>query len=167
MFEHGGVSAPGGRDRQIHLTMSVEIPRPAEVVWPYLVDWERLGRWMSEARDFEVTGDRREGVGTEATATITMLGVTTRDRVRVSRWEPPAILEIQHLGRVRGTGYMELSPTDRGCRLFWRESLLPPFGRLGRLAFRFFRRAFANRFSYDLQLLRDLIERETSGGREP
>jgi len=164
MFEHGGVSAPGGRDKQVHVATSVEIARPAEVIWPYLVNWEGLARWMSEARDFEVVGGQREGVGTEAMATISMFGFTTRDRVRVSRWDPPSILEIEHLGKVKGTGYMELSPTERGTRLFWRESLRPPLGKLGRMAFRLFRRGFANRFGYDLGLLRDLVERETSGG---
>lgn len=158
----GGLTAPaGGNDRQVHMTMAVDIGRAPEVVWPYLVDWEGLARWMSEARNFQVISAQREGVGVEAMATISMFGFTTRDRVRVSRWDPPSILEIEHLGRVRGTGYMELSPTDEGSRLFWRESLLPPFGRAGRIAFRLFRRGFVNRFRYDLDLLKKLVERET------
>jgi hypothetical protein len=114
---------------------------------------------MKEARDFTVVSDRREGVGVEATATIRILGITTRDRIRVTRWEPPTILEIAHLGWVRGTGYMELAPTEEGSHLFWRESLQPPWGIAGRLGMRMLRPSMRRIFQRDLGLLRDLVER--------
>ena len=141
------------------LGMDIEVGRPPERVWTYLVDWERLDRWMLEARDFTLIGDRREGVGVEAEATIRMAGITTRDRIRVSRWEPPAVLEIQHLGWVKGSGYMELSPTERGTHLFWRETLVPPWGILGRIGIRLFRRAIHRTFLRDLAVLAELVRK--------
>lgn len=143
-------------------TMEVEIARPPEAIWPYLVDWERLDRWMEEARDFRVLGDRREGVGVEAEATIAILGITTRDLVRVIRWEPPAVLEIEHLGWVRGRGLMELGVTAGGSHLFWRETLQPPLGPIGRLGMRLLSPVLHRTFRRDLAALRDLVERETS-----
>ncbi|MDQ4005793.1 MAG: SRPBCC family protein [Actinomycetota bacterium] len=144
----------------IYIVTTVDITRPPAEVWPYLVDWERLGRWMREARDFTVVGDRREGVGVEATATIRIAGITTRDRIRVTRWEPPSVLEIAHLGWVGGSGYQELSPTDDGSHLFWRETLQPPWGVIGRIGIRMFAPVMRRIFQRDLELLRELVQRE-------
>jgi uncharacterized protein YndB with AHSA1/START domain len=144
----------------LHITTEVDLARPIEVVWPHLVDWERLDRWMREARDFRVVSEHREGIGVEATATIRILGITTRDRIRVTRWAPPSVLEIAHLGWVSGTGYMELSPTDLGSHLFWRESLEPPWGFAGRIGMRTMAPVMRRIFQRDLELLKDLVERE-------
>jgi hypothetical protein len=139
----------------------VEIDAVAEDIWPYLVDWENLDRWMREAGDFRLTGGLREGVGVEAEATVRIAGLATRDRIRVIRWEPPSILEIEHLGWVRGFGYLELSPLQpRGTHVFWREQLIPPWGLLGRLGMRLFRRRMGRTFGQDLVTLRDIVEEE-------
>jgi uncharacterized protein YndB with AHSA1/START domain len=147
--------------RHVTLTTSIRIGRPPEVVWPYLVDWERLNRWMLEARDFRLTGTQREGVGVEAEATVRIAGITTHDPIRVTRWEPPSILEMDHLGWVKGTGYMELTPEDRGSKLFWREDLVPPWGWLGVTGMRLVAPLMRRVFVRDLRVLRDLVEEGT------
>ncbi len=139
----------------------VDIPRPPHVVWPFLVDWERLDRWMKEARDFRVTGPQRAGVGVEAEATVRIAGITTRDRIRVTRWEPPEVLELAHLGWVNGTGTMRLSPFAEGTHLWWREELTPPWGPLGWMGMTIFGPVIRRTFRRDLQLLRTLVARET------
>jgi uncharacterized protein YndB with AHSA1/START domain len=146
------------KSESIDVVASTEIRRPAETVWPYLVDWERLDQWMREASEFRVTSEAREGVGVEAEATVRIAGISTRDRIRVTRWEPPWILEIAHLGWVTGTGYMELSPAEVGCRLFWREQLVPPWGPVGRLGMRMLRPLMRREFRRDLDELRELVE---------
>lgn len=150
-----------GQWRNVDIAVSEVLPRRAQVVWPYLVDWERLDRWMLEARDFRVLGDRREGVGVEAEATVDLLGIRTRDVVRVTRWEPPWVLELEHLGWVKGRGYMELSPVRGGTRLFWRESFVPPWGALGAVGMRMFAPLLRWAFRRDLMALRLLIQDET------
>ncbi|HEV3475777.1 MAG TPA: SRPBCC family protein [Actinomycetota bacterium] len=135
----------------------IDIRRPAEAVWPYLVDWEGLPRWMHDARDVRVTGTR-EGVGAEAMATIRIGGITTTDPIRVTRWDPPAILEIEHRGWVKGSGYMELSPTEDGCQLFWREELRPPWGVLGRIGLVLYRPILKRTFQKDIERLKRLAE---------
>ncbi|HEV8572676.1 MAG TPA: SRPBCC family protein [Actinomycetota bacterium] len=141
--------------------MSIDIAREPGVVWPYLVDWERLNQWMLEARAFRVTGTRREGVGVEAEATVRIAGITTRDPIRVTRWEPPSVLELEHHGWVKGTGYMELTPEDRGTSLFWRESLKPPWGWLGAIGMRLVAPLMHRAFQRDLRVLREVVEAET------
>ena len=141
----------------VTIVTEIDLPRPPAKVWPHLVDWERLDRWMAEASDFVVLGDRREGVGVEAEATVRIGGIRTRDRIRVTRWEPPTILEMDHLGWVRGRGYMELNPSEAGTHLFWREELSPPLGALGRLGLRIYTPLLRRVFRRDLRLLRDVV----------
>jgi polyketide cyclase/dehydrase/lipid transport protein len=143
----------------VYVLTNVDIRRPPEAVWPFLVAWEELPRWMEEMREVRLIGAIREGVGVEAEAIVRIGGITTRDRIRVTRWEPPVVLELVHLGWVSGTGYMELSPTEEGSRLFWREALDPPWGPLGRLGMRCYRPLMRRVFRRDLERLRDLVER--------
>jgi uncharacterized protein YndB with AHSA1/START domain len=140
---------------------TVDIPQPPHVVWPFLVDWERLDRWMKEARDFQVVGAQRSGVGVEAEATVRIAGFTTRDRIRVTRWQPPEVLELAHLGWVKGTGSMRLSPTAQGSHLWWREELVPPWGPLGWLGMKLVGPVIGRTFRRDLELLRTLVDRES------
>lgn len=148
-----------GRSKTVSIVTSISIARAPAVVWPYLVDWERLGEWMREASDIRVTGGLREGVGVEAEATIGIAGIRTRDPIRVTRWEPPSVLEIAHLGWVKGTGYMELSPSEAGTDLFWREEYRPPWGPLGRIGMRLLRPVMRRVFQRDLRALKELVER--------
>jgi uncharacterized protein YndB with AHSA1/START domain len=142
----------------VSFAQSIEIDRPPPSVWPYLVDWERLDRWMEEARAFRVVGERREGVGVEAEATVRIAGITTRDRVRVTVWDPPRVLELAHLGWVGGRGRMELTPTASGSRLSWREDLTPPWSVLGWLGMRATAPLMRRIFARDLARLRELVE---------
>ena len=149
-----------GTTRDVVIPLRIVIAAPAERIWRYLVDWERLDRWMHEASDFEVVSAQREGVGVEAEATVRLAGFRTRDRIRVTRWEPPSILEIAHLGWVRGEGYMELSPTEDGTELFWRERLIPPWGVIGWIGLRIFKPLMRRQFAGDLRSLKRLVEGE-------
>jgi uncharacterized membrane protein len=142
----------------VELEMSIGIRAPAEEVWPYLVDWENLGRWMTEARGLEVTSPHREGLGVTAQATITIAGISTTDPVRVTRWEPPSVLEIEHLGWVSGSGLMQCVPEWSGTRLLWRETLNPPLWLFGAVGMRLFKPIMRRTFEHDLALLKDLVE---------
>jgi carbon monoxide dehydrogenase subunit G len=140
------------------------LPGPAEVVWELITDWEHQGDWMLEASDFEVVGDRRTGVGVEAKATVRIGPFRTRDRVRVSMWEPPRILVIEHLGWVKGAGEIQMVPIREGTRLRWRETLFAPrlLGPFGRLGLRLFAPKMKAIFQRDLRVLRSLVRLRAS-----
>ncbi|HMC08471.1 MAG TPA: SRPBCC family protein [Actinomycetota bacterium] len=146
--------------RAVDIETNVALAAPPEAVWPYLVDWERLGLWMEEASNFRVITSQREGVGVEARATVRIGGITTVDTIRVSRWEPPEWLEIQHMGWVKGSGLMHCRPTVGGSYLWWRERLLPPWGWIGWLGVRVLRPLMRRTFQRDLALLKELVEGE-------
>jgi carbon monoxide dehydrogenase subunit G len=130
---------------------------PPAVVWALITDWERQDDWMLEASDFTVTSSEREGVGVEAEATIGIGGIRTRDRVRVSGWEPNRRLAIEHRGWVTGHGEIVLTqlPGDR-THIRWREELEPPLGLAGALGMTGFRPLMKRIFRRDLRVLATL-----------
>lgn len=158
MRRPGAGRAPRGA---ITVATRIEIDAPPNEIWPLLVDWERLDRWMLEASDIVVVGPRREGVGVEAEATVRIAGITTRDRIRVTTWEPHATLVIAHLGWVEGTGRLELRPVPNGTELRWEERYDPPWGVLGYLGMLALRPLMRRVFERDLRALKRLAE---SGG---
>jgi len=146
------------RRRLIVLQVTVQIKAPPEQVWPYLVDWERLPKWMVEARSVRVTSAQREGVGVRAEAVIKMGGIKTTDPVEVCEWDPPEHLGIEHLGWVKGRGDMECRPKNGGTQVIWDEVLISPFGWLGQVGLRMFKPLMRATFQRDLGLLKALIE---------
>ena len=141
----------------VALEMETTVPAPPEVVWRLITDWERQGDWMLEASDFVVTSPHREGVGVEAEATIKIAGIKTRDKVRVTGWDPPRRLAIEHLGWVSGAGEIYVVPSGPGrSHLFWREELYPPLGLLGALGLTVFKPLMRRIFVRDLDVLAGL-----------
>jgi uncharacterized protein YndB with AHSA1/START domain len=145
------------------LEMGATLPGPPEVVWRLITDWERQGDWMLEARAFVVTTPFREGVGVEGEATVSIGGITTRDRVVVTRWEPNRRLTIEHKGWVSGVGEMVLTEVGPGStHLFWREELHPPMGILGAIGMSAFRPLMQRIFDRDLKVLASLTREATA-----
>lgn len=144
------------------------MPGPPEIVWELITDWEHQGDWMLEASDFEVVGERRDGVGVEAKATVRIGPIRTRDRVRVGMWEPPRILVIEHLGWVKGAGEIQMVPIREGTRLRWRETLFAPklLGPVGRLGLRLVAPRMKAIFQRDLRVLRGLVRLRTAVGAD-
>jgi len=105
---------------------------PIAVVWEVLTRWEEQPRWMLDAKEVHVTSGHREGVGVELRCPTNLLGFTVQDTMRVTRWEPPHVLEVVHTGRIiTGIGAFELSERDGGTRIGWWEEVDPPLGALG------------------------------------
>lgn len=144
--------------------MTATLPGAPEVVWELITDWEHQGDWMLEASDFVVVSKQRTGVGVEAEATVSIGGITTRDRVRVASWEPPKRLIIEHLGWVGGYGELHLTPSlDRATtHLYWKEELDPPLGLLGALGMSAFKPLMKRIFERDLRVLRGLVRARAS-----
>jgi len=160
-------SRAGQRDPVV-IELLDTMPGPPEVVWELITDWEHQGDWMLEATDFEVVGTQRQGVGVEAEATVRIGPIRTRDRVRVSMWEPPRILVLDHLGWVKGAGEIQMVPIREGTRLRWRETLFAPrlLGPFGRLGLRVFAPRMKAIFQRDLRVLRSLVRLRSSAAFE-
>ncbi|MFP5297482.1 MAG: SRPBCC family protein [Actinomycetota bacterium] len=143
------------------LEMGQVLPGPPDVVWHLITDWENQDRWMLEARDFVVTSDHREGVGVEGEATVTIGGITTRDRIVVTAWEPERLLAIEHFGWVSGAAEMRLTALGPDVtHLFWQERLYPPLGALGGVGISLFKPLMQKIFERDLRVLSALTRAE-------
>ncbi len=151
----------------VALEMEATLPAPPDVVWRLITHWERQGEWMLEASDFVVTSSHREGVGVEAEATISIAGITTRDRIRVVGWEPEHRLVIEHLGWVSGYGEIVVFPSGPArSHVFWREELHPPLGVLGAIGLTVFKPLLRRVFERDVKVLAELARREGSALQE-
>jgi uncharacterized protein YndB with AHSA1/START domain len=151
------MDASSKSQRSVRIEVADLMPGSREIVWDLITDWEHQDDWMLEASDFLVTSEHREGVGVEALATIRIGGIRTRDRVRVSVWEPPERLVIEHVGWVRGRGDIRLTAADLDTRLTWVETLQAPLGIVGHLGLWLFAPLMRRIFRRDLRVLRGLV----------
>jgi hypothetical protein len=132
-------------------------------VWELVTDWEHQDDWMLEASDFVVTSAAREGVGVEAEATVRIGGIATRDRVRVTEWDPGRLLAIEHGGWVSGRGEIHLTRLAPAVtHIFWRELLRPPLGALGAIGLTALAPLMRRVFRRDLRVLAGLVRARSS-----
>jgi len=116
----------------VRIDLHQDTTAPIGVVWDVLTRWEEQPRWMLDAKEVHVTSPQREGVGVELRCPTNLLGFTVQDTMRVTRWEPPHVLEVVHTGRIiTGIGAFELSARDGGTRIGWWEEVDPPLGAFG------------------------------------
>ena len=105
------------------------IGAPPERVWSVVSDWERQASWMPDVSRIEVRGPKRE-LGASMTVRTKVFGIpAATDLVRVTVWEPPRRLVVDHVGVVTGTGQWRLDPVDeRSTRFTWIEEIrmMPP-----------------------------------------
>ena len=103
-------------------------------VWDVLTDWERQASWMPDVAWIRLVGsERRLGAQLEVRTKVFGIPLAT-DRVRVTAWEPPRRLAIDHVGVVEGIGEWHLEATGGGTRFIWSESFRMPPPVLGDLA---------------------------------
>ncbi len=103
-------------------------------VWDVLTDWERQASWMPDVAWIRLVGsERRLGAQLEVRTKVFGIPLAT-DRVRVTAWEPPRRLAIDHVGVVVGIGEWDLEATGAGTRFIWYESFRMPPPVLGGLA---------------------------------
>ena len=117
------------------------IDAPVERVWAVVSDIEGQAAWMADVAWIRrrPAGDGGDVVGAVFDVRTKVLGIpATTDVIRLTVWQPPHRLAVDHTGFVSGSGEWRLRPSTDGSRtLFeWEETLtMPPRG-LGELAIR-------------------------------
>ena len=111
----------------ISIDLCTEIPATPDVVWAVIEHVETHTTWMADAEEITFVGPQRQGVGTEFDCLTVFGPLRTRDRMRVTEWEPGAVMGIEHHGAVSGTGRFTLAPSPRGTQFCWREELTFPW----------------------------------------
>ena len=120
-----------------HLALTVEINRPAKVVWKHLVDWRGQSDWMLQTKVWsELDQDRtiKNGKGVLIFAFTGLfpnfypkLKLGVLDTMEVTNWQPPIKCEVVHIGRIiRGTGKFELKEKQSATTFYWSEEIIAP-----------------------------------------
>ena len=120
-----------------HLSLTVEINKPVEAVWKLLVDWKSQSNWMLQTKVWsELDQDKtvKNGKGVLVFAFTGLfpklypkLRLGILDTMEVTKWKPPLLCEVVHIGRViRGTGKFELKSKRNRTVFHWQEELIAP-----------------------------------------
>lgn len=114
------------------IEVATHIMASPEHVWAVLTDWEGQTRWMRDARAVTVLSPHREGTDVVVRCMTRIAGLTVTDDLVTTRWQPPQVLEVRHLGwLIRGVAAFDLEAVAGGTRLVWWEEIDPPAGALG------------------------------------
>lgn len=143
----------------IDVVERVDVVAPAAVVWAAVTDWHHQGEWMLGTRVRVEAGDGRS-VGSRLSARTAAGPVGFTDRMEITRWEPPVVCEVAHVGKlVRGTGgfAVEARGVARSTLVWW-ESLTPPLGALGVLGWKLTAPAFRLGIRHSLRRFADFAE---------
>lgn len=121
----------------VKIAIETEIPATPDQVWAAVEDLSTHTEWMADAESITFVTDQHAGVGTEFDCLTVVGPLRTTDRMRVTEWEPGAVMGIEHHGAVTGRGRFTLAPSPRGTTFRWSEELAFPWwmgGRLGEIA---------------------------------
>ena len=111
----------------MHIHLCVTMGAPVERVWQTVERIDTHTDWMTDAESITFRTDQRAGVGTEFDCLTRVGPFSTVDTMRVTEWEPNAVMGIHHCGLVTGTGRFTLRAVGAGVTEFcWDEDLIFP-----------------------------------------
>jgi uncharacterized membrane protein len=140
------------------ITSSIEIARPAEVVFAYLDDLARHGEWQADVEQVTVETDGPTRVGTRARDKRRVPGGTREIRYEIVEHDPPRRSRFRGLdGPVRPEGVVTVSPLDSARSRVTIELELRGHG-LGKLVAPLARRQARKSIPLDQQRLKQRLE---------
>lgn len=142
---------------RIHLCTT--IGASVERVWHTVENIETHTQWMADAESITFLTDQRDGLGTEFDCLTRVGPFSTVDRMRVTEWEPNAVMGIEHHGMVTGAGRFTLRAAGAGITEFcWDEELHFPIWMGGAMGERAGRPVLMRVWRANLSRLRGLAE---------
>jgi len=147
--------------------VAVEIDAELSRVWAALERIEDHVQWMADAVAIRFDTEQRRGTGTTFVCDTKVGPIKLADRMAITAWEPPTVMDVRHDGLVTGTGRFTLTPIDLGRRtkFVWQETLAFPWWLGGRFGAAIAARMVLRRlWQRNLRTLKRLIE-TGSGGR--
>lgn len=143
----------------MHIHLCTTIGAPVASVWRTVENIESHIEWMADAESITFRTDQRAGVGTEFDCLTRVGPLSTVDTMRVTEWEPGAVMGIEHRGIVTGRGRFTLRDAGSGLTEFcWAEDLVFPARLGGGAAERLGRPVLMRIWAANLSRLRVLAE---------
>jgi uncharacterized protein YndB with AHSA1/START domain len=140
---------------------SIEIAAPPEKIWPFLVEPEKILKWVNTFKKFEYTGEQRSGVGTTIYIEEKAGGPLMKLNFTVTEWVENKRLA---LSMTSGTGVTRyelaetIEATEADSKFTFMESFELPWGIVGKLLESVGRRTAEGHIEESLAKLKNLAE---------
>ena len=115
---------------------SIEIEAPPEKIWPFLVEPEKILKWIITFKKFEYTTEQNSGVGTPFYVEEKAGGPLMKINFTVTEWVENERLTARMVSGNMVKSYelsFVLKPTSSGSTFTFLETTELPFGIIGRL----------------------------------
>lgn len=109
------------------ISISHRVRFPTDTVWSVVADLESHPKWMNDAKWLVMVGDQRKGVGTTMRVKTVIGPFRTVDDMEIVGWVEHEHIEVRHVGLVKGTGRLGVSPEGDSTVVSWDEDLTFPW----------------------------------------
>ena len=141
----------------VRFELSVEIAKPLDEVWEYLIDPENVPEWQASALSSHQISDGKMRVGTHLQDERRVLGRRARSEVEVTEFEPQRLFTLHGIsGPVRFTVRHRLEERDGHTRVQV-EAEADPSG-IGRLMRPVVEHAASHEIRKDFERLKEKLE---------
>jgi hypothetical protein len=115
---------------------AIEVNVPANKVWPYFVEPEKIMQWCITFKKFEYSGDQHIGVGTPVYIEEQAGGPLMKMKFEISEWKENEMVTLRMVSGPMMKSYEQfwkLEPTPSGSRINFMEDIEFSLGVIGKL----------------------------------
>ena len=140
---------------------AIEVNVPANTVWPYFVEPEKILQWCITFKRFEYTSNQRSGVGTPIYIEEQAGGPLMKMRFEITEWKENEMVTLRMVSGPMMKSYQQfwkLETTPSGSRINFREDIEFSLGIIGKLLDSIESRASVGTIDKMLVKLKSLVE---------
>jgi uncharacterized protein YndB with AHSA1/START domain len=140
---------------------TIEVTVPANRVWPFFVEPEKVLQWCITFKKFEYTSDKHSGVGTPLYIEEQAGGPLMKMRFEITEWKENEIVTLRMVSGPMMKSYEQfwkLEPTPSGSRINFMEDIEFSLGVIGKLLDSIEARASVGTIDKMLVKLKSLVE---------
>jgi uncharacterized protein YndB with AHSA1/START domain len=140
---------------------TIEVTVPANRVWPFFVEPEKVLQWCITFKKFEYTSDKHSGVGTPLYIEEQAGGPLMKMRFEITEWKENEIVTLRMVSGPMMKSYEQfwkLETTPSGSRINFREDIEFSLGVIGKLLDSIEARASVGTIDKMLVKLKSLVE---------
>jgi uncharacterized protein YndB with AHSA1/START domain len=142
---------------------SIEIAAPPEKIWPFIVEPEKILKWIITFQKFEYTTEQNSGVGTPFYVEEKAGGPLMKINFTVTEWVENKKLAAKMVSGNMVKSYemrFTLEPTSSGSTFTFLETTELPFGIIGKLIGAIGKGTAESHVKQFLDKLKSLVESE-------
>ena len=140
---------------------SININTPAERIWPYLIDPEKIIQWCITFREFEYTSKQHSGVGTPIFIEEKATGPVMKMDFSVTEWTENEVVAIRKVSGSMPKNYeqrWQIEAQNGESKFTFFEEIQMPWGFIGKLLESVAQGTSEKTVDKMLQVLKDKVE---------